>query len=98
VDIFRNPNFNIIGRRRTFLAISGLMLIISLGAMLYRYSRTGDPVPLGVDFKGGTLVYLKMAERPNPDALRDAMAKAGLQDVRIQRYGPEQNNEVLIAM
>ena len=53
-------------------------------------------IPLGVDFRGGTLVYVKFAQTPNDSAIRAAMDRAGLHSARIQRYGPPANNEVLI--
>src|SRR5262249_49365755 len=53
-------------------------------------------IPLGVDFRGGTLVYVKFAQTPEDNAIRSAMDRAGLHNFRIQRYGQPQNNEVLI--
>jgi len=53
-------------------------------------------IPLGVDFRGGTLVYVKFSHTPDDDVIRGALQKAGLQRARIQRYGPVSNNEVLI--
>ncbi len=55
-------------------------------------------IPLGVDFRGGTLVYVKFSHAPNDNAIRAAMDRAGLHNARIQRYGPATNNEVLIAL
>ena len=49
--------------------------------------HTGIRSALGVDFKGGTLVYVKFATTPNLDQIRAAMDKAGLHNARIQRYG-----------
>src|SRR5216684_4634986 len=53
-------------------------------------------IPLGVDFRGGTLVYVKFAHPPNDNAVRAAMDRVGLHNARIQRYGPPANNEILI--
>ena len=53
-------------------------------------------IPLGVDFRGGTLVYVKFAQNPSDSAIRAAMDHAGLHSARIQRYGPPASNEVLI--
>src|SRR5579871_6261950 len=53
-------------------------------------------IPLGVDFRGGTLVYVKFSHAPNNDSIRAALDKAGLPNAKIQSYGPAQNNEVLI--
>ncbi len=55
-------------------------------------------IPYGVDFRGGTLVYVKFAQTPNDNAIRAAMDHAGLRNVRIQRFGQLSNNEVLIGV
>lgn len=92
MELIRDPKFNFIGRKKIFLTISLTLLALSIVAIAVK------GIPLGVDFRGGTLVYLKMAEKPNPDALREEMRTAGMHDARIQRYGAEANNEVLIAL
>jgi preprotein translocase subunit SecF len=53
-------------------------------------------IPYGVDFRGGTLVYVKFSHTPDDNALRAAMDHAGLHDAKIQRFGPVPDNEVLI--
>jgi preprotein translocase subunit SecF len=55
-------------------------------------------IPLGVDFRGGTLVYVKYAHTPDPSAIHDEIDRAGLKNARVQRYGQVSNNEVLIAL
>ena len=50
----------------------------------------------GVDFRGGTLVYVKFAQPPDDNAIRAAMDRAGLHNARIQSYGSPGSNEVLI--
>jgi preprotein translocase subunit SecF len=41
-------------------------------------------------------VYVKFAQTPDDNAIRAAMDRAGLHNVRIQRYGQQSSNEVLI--
>ena len=53
-------------------------------------------IPYGVDFRGGTLVYVKFSHTPDDKAIHAAMDRAGLHNAKIQRYGPVGNNEVLI--
>ena len=55
-------------------------------------------IPLGVDFRGGTLVYVKYSHAPDPAAIHADIDRAGLKNARVQRYGPPSNNEVLIAL
>ncbi|MBA3914506.1 MAG: protein translocase subunit SecF [Acidobacteriales bacterium] len=52
-------------------------------------------LPLGIDFRGGTLVEVKFSHPPDDNAIRAAMQRAGLQQARIQTYG-QNTNEVLI--
>src|ERR1700685_2892690 len=55
-------------------------------------------IPYGVDFRGGTLVYVKFAQTPDDNAIRAAMDRARLRNGRIQRYGQPSGNEVLIGV
>src|SRR5690349_23546897 len=55
-------------------------------------------IPLGVDFRGGTLVYVKFADAPNISAVRADLDKAGLHNATIQRYGNPTENEVVIKL
>ncbi len=53
-------------------------------------------IPLGVDFRGGTLVYVKFSHPPNDNAIRAALDKVGLHRARLQRLGAVGSDEVLI--
>jgi len=53
-------------------------------------------VPLGVEFRGGTLVYVRFADAPNEDHIRAMLDKAGIHNARIQRLGSGSDNEELI--
>jgi preprotein translocase subunit SecF len=55
-------------------------------------------IPQGVDFRGGTLVYVKFAERPNDKNIRALLDKAGLHSARLQSYGKPDLNEELISL
>jgi len=93
VELFRNPNIDWLGKKWYFLGFSLIFSLAGLWSMLFWHH-----VPLGVDFKGGTLVYVKFNGPPNEDAIRAAMDQAGLHNARIQRYGAPANNEVLVAL
>jgi len=91
LEFFRNPNIDFLGKKWYFLAFS---LVFSVAGVLSMAFWHG--IPLGVDFRGGTLVYVKFAQTPNDAAIRAAMDRAGLHSARIQRYGAPAGNEVLI--
>ena len=91
MEFFRNPNIDFLGKKWYFLAFSLVFSIAGILSMLFWHG-----IPYGVDFRGGTLVYVKFAHTPDDGAIRAAMDRAGLRNVRIQRYGQAANNEVLI--
>jgi len=73
-----------------------LSLIFSVAGVLSMAFWHG--IPLGVDFRGGTLVYVKYAHTPDVAAIHAELDRAGLKNPRVQRYGPVANDEVLIAL
>jgi preprotein translocase subunit SecF len=91
VEFFRNPNIDFLGKKWYILAFSLVFSVAGILSMLFWHG-----IPLGVDFRGGTLVYVKFSHAPDDNVIRAALQKAGLQRARIQRYGPVSNNEVLI--
>ena len=93
MEFFRNPNIDFLGKKWYFLAFSLIFSTAGILSMLFWHH-----IPLGVDFRGGTLVYVKFTSPPNDDQIRAAMDHSGLRDARIQRFGPAANNEVLISL
>jgi preprotein translocase subunit SecF len=91
VEFFRNPNIDFLGKKWYFLAFSLVFSVAGVLSMLFWHG-----IPLGVDFRGGTLVYVKFAHTPNNDAIRAALDKVGLQNAKIQSYDRPEFNEVLI--
>jgi preprotein translocase subunit SecF len=91
VEFFRNPNIDFLGKKWYFLAFSLVFSVAGLLSMMFWHG-----IPLGVDFRGGTLVYVKFSHTPNNDAIRAALDKIGLHNAKIQGYDRPENNEVLI--
>jgi len=91
VEFFRNTNFDFLGKKWYFLAFSLIFSVAGVLSMLFWHG-----IPYGVDFRGGTLVYVKFAQTPDDTAIRAAMDRAGLHNARIQSYGQAGSNEVLI--
>ncbi len=93
MEFFRDTNIDFLGKKWYFLTFS---LIFSVAGLLSMASWHG--IPLGVDFRGGTLVYVKYAHTPDPSSIHNEIERAGLKNARVQRYGQASNNEVLIAL
>jgi len=91
VEFFRNPNIDFLGKKWYFLAFSLVFSVAGVLSMLFWHG-----IPLGVDFRGGTLVRVRFAHAPNNDAIRAALDKVGLHNAKIQGYGPAGDDEVLI--
>jgi preprotein translocase subunit SecF len=91
LEFFRNTNIDFLGKKWYFLAFSLVFSVAGVFSMLFWHG-----IPYGVDFRGGTLVYVKFSHTPNDNALRAAMDRAGLHNAKIQRYDQPSNNEVLI--
>ena len=89
MEFFREPHIDFLGKKWYFLAFSLVFSVAGLMSMLFWHG-----VPLGVDFRGGTLVYVKFSHAPDDNAIRAAMDRVNLKNAKIQRYGT--NNEVLI--
>ncbi|HEU5451476.1 MAG TPA: protein translocase subunit SecF [Terriglobales bacterium] len=93
MEFFRNPNIHFLKYKWYFLAFSLVFSVAGILSMLFWHG-----VPLGVDFRGGTLVYVKFTHTPDSNHIRALMDKAGLHNARIQSYGPPAANEQLIAL
>jgi preprotein translocase subunit SecF len=102
VEFFRTVSIDWLGKKWYFLAFSMIFSVAGIIAMSVQFARTGSPVPLGVDFKGGTQVQVKFEQAPDINKIREAVAAAGLKDATIQTIQTEINetggNEVLIAL
>jgi preprotein translocase subunit SecF len=95
VEFFRNTNIDFLGKKWYFLAFS---LVFSVAGLLSLFFWHG--LPLGVDFRGGTLVYVKFTHVPNDNDVRAKLDKAGLKDAKLQSIagGAAGTNELLISL
>ncbi len=91
MEFFRNPNIDFLSKKWYFIAFSLVFSVAGVLSMLFWHG-----IPLGIDFRGGTLVYVKYTHTPDDNAVRAQMDRVGLHNVRIQRYGVTGSNEILI--
>jgi preprotein translocase subunit SecF len=91
VEFFHDVNIDFLGKKWYFLAFSLIFSVAGVFSMLFWHG-----IPWGVDFRGGTLVYVKFSHTPDLQAVRTAMDHAGLHDPKIQTYDQPSLNEVLI--
>lgn len=90
---FKSVNVDWIGKKNIFLGISVALMVASVVSVVAR-----GGLRYGVDFSGGTLVYVKFKENPPLDAIRAALKQKGLGESTIQRFGLESDREVIISL
>jgi preprotein translocase subunit SecF len=100
VELFRNVNVNWLRLKWYFLCFSLLFSVSGVISMGIHWARTGSPVPLGVDFRGGTQVQVKFANPPDVNLIRQATDAAGIKDARIVIFDKDkpENHEMLISL
>ena len=98
MEFFRSVNVDWLGKKWYFLAFSLIFSVAGVISMGVHWKQIGSPVPLGVDFKGGTQVQVQLNQAPDINRIRQAMDAAGIKDAKIQSYGETGTNEVLISL
>jgi preprotein translocase subunit SecF len=95
MDFFRHDvNFDWMGKTKYFVALSLTLLIIGTASWIHK-----GTLDYGIDFKGGTLVYVRFASTPPVDKLRQGLVQQGLGESVIQQISDiatPNANEVVI--
>ncbi len=73
MELFRNTNFDFLGKKWPFIILSLILTAAGLTSLVLK----GGP-RYGIDFKGGALVTVTFAQRPPVDKVRAALAAHGL--------------------
>ena len=74
-------DFLSIGRRRIALAISAILIAVSIVSLATR------GLNFGIDFTGGVLLEVGYPQDADLDRIRTLMRDAGFEDVQVQRFG-----------
>lgn len=89
MELFKNTNFDFLGKKWPFIIASLVLTAVGLGSLAVR----GGP-DYGIDFKGGTLMYVRFAERPQIERIRTVLAKHISGEISVQETIGE--NQVMI--
>ncbi len=98
MELFHGVNVDWLRLKWYFLGFSLIFSVAGIMSMGMHMHSIGSPVPLGVDFRGGTQVQTQFQQTPDTNRIRQAMDAAGIKDARIQGYDVASNNEVLISL
>ncbi|MGH9356860.1 MAG: protein translocase subunit SecF [Terriglobia bacterium] len=93
MEFFHNPQVDWMGKSKYFIIVSVILLIVGIASIIAR----GGP-NYGVDFRGGTLVYVRFAHSPNLDAVRTQLDREKLPKATLQRYDAPSKDEIIIGL
>lgn len=91
MEFFHSPNIDFLGKKWYFIAFSLIFSVVGVLSMLFWHG-----IPLGIDFRGGTVVDVKFTSTPDNGSIEALLKKTGLTNVKIQALEPASSNEVLI--
>jgi len=84
IEIFHNPNYDFIGKRKWAYIISALVTLIGLVSLATQGLR------YDIDFTGGTLVQVRFEKTPTVGAIRAGLNRINLGESIIQEFGHSQ--------
>ena len=91
--LFKSVNVDWIGKKWIFIGASFALFVASVFHLIIK----GGP-RYGIDFRGGTLVYVKFLNVPQLDLIRSALKKEGLGESTIQRFDQPSEHKVIISL
>ncbi|MGB6192782.1 MAG: protein translocase subunit SecF [Terracidiphilus sp.] len=101
MEFFRDVSIDWLGKKWYFLGFSLIFSVAGIISMAMHWASIGSPVPLGVDFRGGTQVQVQFKQTPDTDKIRAAMDAAGIRDahiVGIRNVNQAASNDVLVSL
>ena len=103
MELFHGVNVDWLGKKWYFLAFSMIFSVAGIISMGIHWAHPVNgmhsPVPLGIDFRGGTELRVQFKNQaPNIDKIRAAVIAEGIPDSSITTFGDASNNEVLISL
>ena len=81
MQLIGQTRIDFLGRRKAFLALSAVL--IAAGAVS---AALQGGLKFGIDFKGGTLVYVKFREEPDLNRIRNVLTDKGLKVATLQPF------------
>jgi preprotein translocase subunit SecF len=81
IEIFHNPSYNFINRRKWAYLLSTVLVLIGLASLAIQ------GLQYDIDFTGGTLVQMRFEKPPAVAAIRGGLARINLGDAIIQEFG-----------
>jgi len=90
MEIFKNTNFDFLGKKMPFIIASLVLTVVGVGSLVVK----GGP-KYGIDFKGGTVTTVRFQQTPNEDQIRQALGAKIPGEIVVQQVTGQ--NEVIIS-
>lgn len=82
MDIVKsNTNINFMGQRKIALIFSVLLIVASIGSLVFK------GLNFGLDFTGGTLIEISYQQAPELGDVRNTLTEEGFDDFTVQTFG-----------
>ena len=81
MELFKSSDIDFVGRRKYFIGLSLLLVIAAAASIVLK-----GGLRLGIDFKGGTLVYVKFKDAPEVSQIRETLTSKGLTVATLQPF------------
>ena len=94
MELFKNTNFDFLGKKWPFIIASLVLTVAGFASILMQ-----GGLKFGIDFKGDTLMTVKFNQTPPLEKIRTAFARSGKikGEVTVQSFtDPQTQNEVEI--
>src|SRR6266436_5280328 len=90
MELFKNTNFDFLGKKWPFIIASLVLTVAGFGSILIQ-----GGLKFGIDFKGGALMTVKFADKPDLQKIRAAMNARSQGENTVQEFtGPTTVNQV----
>jgi len=97
MEFFHGVNIDWMGKAKYFIALSLLLLALGWTSILRNHGLF-----YGIDFKGGTLVYVRFSSTPPIDQIRKGLDDAGVHNSNIKTISdisdPNSKNDIVIGL
>jgi preprotein translocase subunit SecF len=87
----KTTHFDFLGKRRLAYIVSGILILVALGSLVFR------GLDLGIDFTGGTVIEVDYGEPVELTGIRAALEADGFGDAVVQHFGTSQDVLIRIA-
>jgi preprotein translocase subunit SecF len=78
-----------------FITVSVMLIVLSIGMMIFNLQTRGSVLNFGIDFAGGSAVRLQLSREVPIQDVRDALDKAGFEGASAVTV-PDAENQVMI--